>query len=249
MENILRLLFLSVCFLTMIANASENHFDPPAQLTNYKYTFSRAEYFHVSFADYPKGQESSYELHFQEATWLPREIIPGRRGLLISGINHSDDLFMYAYKRLEGLKPNTPYHVTFSLEFASNAPSAESGTGGSPGSSVYVKIGVVAHEPERYLDENNYYRMNLDKGNQSTDGKDMIIIGTVGVDTHDAIYTLKTLPFQPTAEMQEKIEKYTFTTDENGKAWLVFGTDSGFESKSTFFYTNIVAIFHEINTN
>ena len=217
-------------------------------IRTYKFIFSKNEHFQVSFSDYPKGQEAFYELKFKEGASIPPNIFPSRRGLEISGNNHSDDLFMYAYKKLVGLKPNTQYHVNFSLEFASNASFDSVGTGGSPGSSVYTKIGVVAHEPERYVDKNNYYRISLDKGNQSEDGKDMVLIGTVGVDTHDFIYTLKTLPSQPSPEIQEKIEKYTFTSNEKSEAWLIFGTDSGFESTSTFFYTNIVAIFREIPT-
>ncbi|ARB94051.2 hypothetical protein A6J40_06145 [Legionella longbeachae] len=213
-------------------------------IKTYKYTFSKAENFKVSYADYPKGQEQFFELQFKNNATLPYEIKSQLHGLKISGNNHSDDLFMYAYKKVKGLKPNTNYHVSFSLEFASNAPVGSSGVGGSPGDSVYVKIGAVSKEPQRYLD-NNYYQINLDKGNQERDGKDMLLIGTLGVDTQDNIYRLKTLPYLPNEEMQTKLSKYSVTTNNNGEVWLVLGTDSGYESTTTVFYTNLSVTFKE----
>lgn len=215
-------------------------------LKSYKYTFSKKENFKVSFADYPKGQENFFELQFKNGTKLPREINTSLHGLRISGNNHSDDLFMYAYKKVKGLKPHTTYHVNFSLEFASNAPEGSIGVGGSPGDSVYVKVGAVSHKPQRYADSTDNYRINLDKGNQALDGKDMITIGTFGVDTQNSIYRLKTLPYLPNEEVQTKLLNYMTTTNNKGEVWLVLGTDSGFESTTTIFYTNLSVTFKEL---
>ncbi|CDZ77801.1 hypothetical protein BN59_02091 [Legionella massiliensis] len=239
MKNTLISLILVSSFLPLSAQAG-------LDIKTYKYSFAKNEHFDVAFADYPKGQEEFYELEYKEAAQLPPEIMLKIRGLKIAGSNHSDDLFMYSYKQLKGLKPNTTYQVQFSLEFASNAASDSIGVGGGPGSSVYVKIGVVDAKPRRYLDSDNFYRIALDKGNQMTDGKDMILLGTIGVDTEDAIYRLKTLPYQPDAEMQEKLDHYTVTSNGKGEAWLVLGTDSAFESKSTLYYTNVLAHFKEL---
>lgn len=246
-ETLRSFIFLISLFFSFSLPAQLISKNNPDEIKTYKYTFSNKDNFVVSFADYPKGQEQFYELQFKKNTLLPHEIKTGARSLKISGNNHSDDLFMYAYKKLNGLKANTRYHVNFSLEFASNASQDSVGAGGSPGSSVFVKIGAVNQKPERYIDESNNYRMALDKGNQSTDGKDMILIGTVGVDTKDAIYRLKTLPYQPNAEMQTKLDNYYVTSNDKGEVWVVFGTDSAYESTSTIFYTNLIASFEEQN--
>lgn len=230
----------------MSSHAAQNHQQSLLDMSTYKFPFSEYDNFTVSYADYPKGEESFYELEHENGALLPSEIKTNINGLKISGNNHSDDLFMYAYKKLQGFKANTQYQVSFSLEFASNAELDSFGTGGSPGASVFVKIGVVNKKPERYLDGSNYYRMKLDKGNQAVDGKDMILIGNIGVDTQNSIYRLKTLPYQPTAEMQEKIDNFTVITNNKGEAWLIFGTDSGFEATSTIFFTNVVATFKEL---
>lgn len=224
--------------LPLMSQASHDAND----IVTYKSTFAKSDHYFVSYADYPKGQESFYELNFKPGSKLPSEIRTKSEGLNISGNNHSDDLFMYAYTKISGLSANTTYHVTFSLEFASNATS-DMGVGGSPGESVFVKIGTVAKEPQRYVDDSGFYRMTLDKGNQMQDGKDMVLIGTAAVNTRNELYMLKTLPYQPDSLMQEKLANYSVTTNDKGEVWLILGTDSGFESTSTFIYTNVVVTF------
>lgn len=242
MKNFIFLLSLIYIGISPSCAYAENN---PSFIKTYKFTFSKKDQFKVSFADYPKGQEDFYELEFEEEAKLPVEITTSSRGLKISGNNHSDDLFMFAYKKLEGLKANTNYQASFSLEFASNGAADGIGAGGSD-SSVYVKIGAIMEKPQRYLDEANYYRMMLDKGNQSSEGKDMLLIGTIGVDTQKSLFRLKILP---DAEMQEKFAKYTVTSNKKGEVWLIIGTDSAFESKTTLFYTNVVATFKELTGN
>ncbi|KTC84653.1 MULTISPECIES: hypothetical protein [Legionella] len=233
--------FFSVSFCFILFSSftySENN--KPFSIKTYKFTFSKEDQFKVSFADYPNGEEDFYELQFVEEAPLPTEITTTSRSLKISGNNHSDDLFMYAYKKLDGLKANTNYQVHFSVEFASNGAADGIGTGGSD-SSVYLKIGAVTEEPQRYLDEANFYRMVLDKGNQLADGKDMILLGSIGVDTQNSLYRLKTLANQSS--------NYRVTSNSKGELWLVLGTDSAFESKTTIYYTNMLATFKEITSD
>ncbi|MFA6302046.1 MAG: hypothetical protein WC627_02810 [Legionella sp.] len=217
-------------------------------IKTYKFNFDTKDSFTVAYADYPKGQEAFYELKSEAFATLPREITTSTKGLKISGNNHSDDLFMFAYKKITGLKPNTQYQVSFSVEFASNGPVGSSGIGGSPGDAVYVKIGAVTEKPKRYLDEEQMYRIGLDKGNQASDGADMILIGNLAVDIADNAtdYRLKTLPYQPDAQMQDKLEHYTVTSNAQGEVWLVFGTDSGYEGLTKVYYTNLTVGFKEV---
>ncbi|MBA2650511.1 MAG: hypothetical protein H0U75_13140 [Legionella sp.] len=214
--------------------------------TEIEFNFSKQQPFQVSFTDFPKGEEAAYELDFENGASLPAEIKSRSQGLRISGNNHSDDLFMYAYKKVTGLKPNTMYQVDFSLEFASNARTGSVGAGGSPGDCVYVKMGTTTHKPARYVDKTNFYQLDLDKGNQGTGGKDLILMGTIGVET-EALYSLKTLAHQSKVR-QATLHNYSLTTNNLGEFWIIFGTDSGYESTTTIFYTHLLAQLHEIPT-
>ena len=106
---------------------------------------SSARGFVAGFADYPPANEAGYFLQSGHLL-LPVALSGTGRGLFISGVNHSDDLFMFYKGRISGLLPNTLYRGSFVLEFATNVPTGCFGVAGAPGESVYVKAGVTRSE-------------------------------------------------------------------------------------------------------
>ena len=152
----------------------------------------------------------------------------------ISGNNHSDDLFMYVKKKIGGLEANTSYKVDMEVQFATNVPDGMLGVGGSPGESVYMKAGATSIEPEREVDNLDWYRMNIDKANQAQSGDDMMVLGDFSNDTNEENYVLKTV---------NSLSEFTVITYNNGEAWLIVGSDSGFESITTVHYNRFVFVF------
>lgn len=191
------------------------------------------------FADYPKNDSVFYELIFKHDT-LPANLNPtgNRKALMLSGKNHSDDLFMFIKRKISGLKPNTRYDILFNIQLASNAPTEAVGIGGAPGESVFLKAGMTTIEPIKVLDEDEYYRMNIDKGNQSARGDDMMVLGHIGVARNTTNYTL-------IFRNNSSANPFSFETDATGDAWIIIGTDSGFEGKTTLFYVSVDILFNE----
>lgn len=74
--------------------------------------------------------------------------------------------------------------------------------------------------------------MNIDKKNQSQSGNDMIVIGNFANETNKNTYALKSL-----SNASQKV-----SANDEGKLWLIAGTDSGFEGKTTIYYNRIRAI-------
>jgi hypothetical protein len=197
-----------------------------------------------NFADYPVGYEALYELEFDYLP-LPKNIDPAQKSLMISGKNHSDDLFMYIYKKVAGLIPNHNYQIIFDIEFASKARTNGMGVGGAPGESVHMKAGAILHKPDRVISDdqghqNGFYLINLDKGNQGIEGPDMKIIGHVGVMDTTTVFALKT--------NQNKETPFPIQTDSSGTVWLVIGTDSGFESTTMLYYNKIKIDFESASS-
>ena len=156
--------------------------------------------------------------------------------MYLQGHNRSDDLFMFLKRRVEGLRPETAYSVTVSLDLATNVPAGLVGIGGSPGESVHVKAGASAVEPLVEQDDAGYLRINIDKGNQATGGEAMINLGNVA---HPEVtgdeYKIKT--------MHHEGRPLEVISDDGGRIWLIVGTDSGFEGLSAFYYARITYIF------
>jgi hypothetical protein len=183
-------------------------------------------------SDFGLNQSGQHEFMFSNEE-LPPPLPSGQNAQFISGINPSDDLFMFMKRQITGLQPNTTYHVTFSVEFASIYPTNAIGVGGAPGEGVTMKAGITLIEPDTMTIEKGgpYVVMNIDKGNQSHPGPDMDTIGHVGVSDTTTVYTLKT--------NDNLSSPFLFTTDSSGEGWIIIGTDSGFESTTAIYYTNV----------
>ncbi|MFM7293666.1 MAG: hypothetical protein ACKO1K_02440, partial [Burkholderiales bacterium] len=102
------------------------------------------------------------------------------QGWRLSGTNRSGDLFIYAKCRLVGLKPQQSYRVEFAVDFLTSAPSGCAGVGGAPGEGVTVHAGATAQEPMTQLNGNGYFRVNLDRGNQTLGGTQSQALGHIG---------------------------------------------------------------------
>jgi hypothetical protein len=206
------------------------------RITSYTFDFNTSNYDWIpGFAEFPSGPDDStfYELKFAH-TKLP---VGNKRALMLSGNNHSDDLFMYVKKKITNLDPNTPYTLTFEVELESEAQQASVGAGGSPGRSVYLKAGASKNEPKSVIDD-EYYIMNIDKGDQSHSGTEMIVIGDISIPSDSSGYVAITRTNAPGNNNGYSVPIIA-TTSSDGEMWLIVGTDSGYEGITTVYYTNI----------
>lgn len=137
---------------------------------------------------------------------------------------------MFFKKQVDTLKPNQQYQVVFELNIASQYPTNSAGIGGSPGSSVFLKVGSTTQEPETVL-ESDFWKINIDKGNQGTEGADMKNMGHIGIPGNIFQYQI--------IKRDNKEKPLLAKTDATGKLWLVIGTDSGFEGTTTLYYDRI----------
>lgn len=217
-------------------SCSEDPIDPSEPLTA-RVDFSTGQHgWTAGFADYPVADEAIYNLQSDYRT-LPAPLDTSQRALFISGVNRSDDLFMYWKGQIVGLSPGTRYRASFEVEFATNVPSGCVGVGGSPGESVWIKAGATDIEPESVLVD-GFYLMNIDKGNQSTSGENAVVLGDIATSQPCG-------GGEPQWELKQLVgtETLTFTADSDGRVWLLVGSDSGFESITSLYYTRILATF------
>lgn len=216
--------------------------NPVNSVITYQYSWEmNNEGWEVGYADYPSNlslQDSLelYAISYGHRT-LPDAIQPSQKGMMLAGANRSDDLFMYLFKKVDGLNPEFTYQADVEIEVASNAPTNAVGVGGAPGESVVFKAGVTGFQPDVVKDSEGWYRMNLDKGNQSDGGSDMVLAGHAGVadDTNDYELVLRPNKFP-----------IQFKPDINGHAWIIIGSDSGFEGFTALYYAGLKVVVKKI---
>ncbi|MDQ3018123.1 MAG: hypothetical protein M3R25_15535, partial [Bacteroidota bacterium] len=160
----------------------------------YTFDFSEDQQdFEGGVSDFAVAQSGQHEFTFENKYFQP-PLDTLKLAQYISGINPSDDLFMYMKRQITGLQPNTTYRVTFVVEFASIYPTNGIGVGGAPGESVTMKAGLTLIEPDTMIINKGgpFVTMNIDKGNQTQPGADMDTIGHVGVNDTTSVWAEKT---------------------------------------------------------
>ena len=185
--------------------------------------------FTAGFADYPPAHAEIYELT-SDYRALPAPLEP-HSALFLSGVNRSDDLFMFFKGPIGGLRPGALYRATVGVEIATDTPAGCAGVGGAPGESVWIKAGVTAVEP-RPVREGDYLRMNVDIGSQSQGGADAVVLGNVANSRRceePSQWELKSFASRTTPE--------PISVPPDGRVWLLFGADSGFESRTELYFT------------
>lgn len=186
------------------------------------------------FSDYPVNQDAFYELAWGWEN-LPNATEEMSKGMFLSGNNHSDDLFMFIKHQINDLLPDTDYELTFLVTIYTNVPVGSVGIGGSPGESVFVKAGASTQEPVK-IPQDNFYYLNVDKGNQSQSGRNAVVIGNLAnplTDPENPQY----FPKEMYSEVLIKAK-----SDGDGRLWIFLGSDSGFEGPSKFYFAKIAMI-------
>ena len=229
--------FATMALLTaaVLSGCSSHPIEPTEALT-FTFDFHRGpQGFIAGFADYPPADEASYEL-----TSGYRELPPpleSQSALFISGVNRSDDLFMFFKGAIGGLSPAARHDVTVSVKIATSTPAGCLGVGGAPGESVWIKAGATAIEPLP-VREGSYLRMNIDIGNQSTAGAQAVVLGNVANSRsceQSRQWERKSFPGRPAP--------VPISVSPSGRAWLLFGVDSGFEALTEIYFTRASVTF------
>jgi len=182
------------------------------------------------FADYPANTKDSAAFELQFAYSEPIKSKLSKRSVMLSGKNINRDLFMYIKRKITGLKPSTDYTLTFNVEVTSDLQSVMQAYGGS----VLLKAGATNTEPKSVI-ERDQYVMNIDKGDQTSAGEDMILLGDLF--SEGAAYSLVTL------SNTVANSRYVARTNSNGELWLIVGTDSTIAGTTKVFYTRIKVLF------
>ncbi|MGE3802336.1 MAG: T9SS type A sorting domain-containing protein [Candidatus Kapaibacterium sp.] len=179
------------------------------------------------FADYSIG-DIDYELAHELTRGIAVE--GEERGILLSGVNYSDDLFLFVKRKITGLQPNRRYSILFQIGLVT--PEGITTIGGSD---LTLKCGATRVEPMKIRTKregsSDYYLMNIDKGNQTAPGSDMDTLGQVRHPFED--YNNHLIVKENTTHLFE------MTTDENGEVWCIVGAESAFESNVAMFITSI----------
>lgn len=234
----LRLIILPLLYLLLISGCGTDTDSTFTQRLTFDF-FETPQGWSGEFADLPPGENENFELEVDFLP-LPEPLDTTQNALFISGVNLSDDLFMFFKQQFTGLSPGQEVQIRYQIRIATNVPQNCIGAGGAPGESVFLKAGTSVIEPNPVLEmegDREILRLPVDKGNQSMGGEDAIVLGNIAnsndcSDENAEEWELKDL------ELAEE-DAIQITADENGRVWFFFGTDSGFEGRTSLYYSRV----------
>ncbi|SKB53799.1 hypothetical protein [Dyadobacter psychrophilus] len=186
----------------------------------------------AEFAEYSTETDSLTLRMLARRSRLPTGLDTSKYAYMVEASNGSDDMFMYLKKKLTGLNANQTYNISFEVTIATHYPEGGIGAGGAPGGSMFLKTGASGIQPARKL-VNKIYEFNLDKGAQSEEGVDAVIIGDATNGTSESTYKLV---------RKASTKPFVAKANEKGEIWLFVGVDSGYEGINTVYYDRIKAL-------
>lgn len=224
---------LLLLFSALFSGCEDDAGKPALLIFTKDFDFNAENYeWSAGFADFPSNPADSTEFELKSAYTEPIESKLGKRSVMLSGKNVNKDLFMYIKKKVDDLKPDTDYTLTFNVELTSD----RNGIQPAANASVLLKAGATQAEPKSVIEAGKYV-MNIDKGNQASSGDDMISLGDIISTGTGAAYSL----ISRSNTMANS--RYVARTNSNGELWLIVGTDSSLEGPAKVFYTRIQVVF------
>ena len=132
--------------------------------------------------------------------------------------------------------------VGFTVRFGTSVPSGCAGIGGAPGEAVRVIADASEVKPEPVVGghDDHYYLLSIQHLNNSAEWYQNAMMGDIAnsrqcEEGHE--YEIK--------EVSSGQNHATVTADDEGRAWLMFGTRSGFEGRTELYYTYLRAEFRK----
>jgi hypothetical protein len=180
------------------------------------------------FSDYEAATPTpSLALRYDRAR-LPAALDSNQYGLRIESRNLSNTMFSFIKKKVTGLRPGSTYDVKFDLTIGTQY--SDNGSVPSSANDTYLKAGATSKEPVVKVDGGKY-RININKGDLSDDGTEMLILGNISNGLDSNAYRL--------VNRSTENKAISVTANPDGEIWLCIGTDSGYKGLTTLYYKQL----------
>lgn len=163
------------------------------------------------------------------AAWKDLPAPLSGKGYYLISTNKSDDVMTFVKRQVGGFVPGAKYALTFALRYATDAGSGCFGVGGSRGDSMYMVVAASADEPKVVKQADDQFRLNLERGNQAESGRQGKVLGVQGGED------LGCGGGKWATQERKSDQAIELQADQDGKFWIVLGTDSGFESTNALY--------------
>ena len=197
---------------------------------------SQSHAFEALFLDYPAGDESNFDLTFEQSP-LP-EPWQDLSGLRVSGNNRSDDLMMVVMHPSTGCSPTRAIARAWRCSSRPASRRAAPAWAAHRASRSYMRLGAAGEKPD-YAVIDGYRRATLDLGQQASPGERALSAGNMANGADEEYCSGTDAPWQ-LKRVSTAGQDFSVTSDETGRIWVYGLSDSGFEATTTWYLTEFV---------
>ncbi len=190
-----------------------------------------------NFSNYVSSFEDSLNLVFEHVA-LPKEFEVIGKGLKWTGFNYQNSLFMYGWRKISNLKPNTTYLISYDIAVGYQVELGNEFALRDHEDKLNIKVGAINYQPASNKDEVlGKILANFDKGSQQTiDGKDMIWLGELVVGD---------LKYKNKIARNTDQRLFGIETNSNGEMWALVGVDSSVPLRHSVYFDTIILYLKE----
>lgn len=185
-----------------------------------------------NFGSYISSLEDSLNLVFDYVD-LPSNFEVQGKALKWTGYNFQNTLFMYGWRKISNLTPNSKYVFSFDVGVGYQVEQGNEFALRDHEDKLNIKVGAINYQPQSEQDEVlGKTLVNFDKGVQQTiDGKDMIWLGEIVVGD---------LKYKDKISRNADQRLFEIQTNSNGEAWALVGVDSSVPLRHSIYFDTII---------
>lgn len=208
----------------------------------FAYTFGGGQNDWVDgITEYPLYLEDSLQYTVEMAE-VPSSITTEDSLLRVSFVDSVGETFTFLKIQVGELSPSTVFDVELEIELAASNLDA-AGTTYDDDMEVHVKAGVFENEPTIIDADDSEFGfetkvLDIDKGNNTDAGDDMVFLGTLQMPEPRASTAL--------ARGNNSGNLLRASTDAGGNMWLLIGLDSETKMHQAYYYSKITVFYYEV---
>jgi hypothetical protein len=217
--------------------------DAPA--STFEYDFTQSDHDWEAFISNYSNADLQQLDFTADYTGLPSPLPSSDNAHFIQAENHPEGFKMLYRKQIDGLEPFTPYQIRYTIRFATDVPSGCDEIGEPAGEDVRVLARSHVLKPDT-TDIQGFDFQNVLNIQHLENPQTWLNESTIG-DITNTRECGESRQFEM-KEIRTSSGFDSITADSNGRAWLMFGTRTGYQGDTILYYTYFKAEFKQITS-
>lgn len=178
------------------------------------------------------------------------EVMPApyeyREGLHFRWDNYSSEIKGVMHRPIDALNADNEYEVQFEIDVVTYISNECDGNDGNPAGDVKIKAGLLNHEPQRSIVDNEYRVDVRDSHNADHLSDETVLVGDIGLSTAECELDPAEGVWERKIIRSQEQYFFIFSSDSEGGPWVYVSIDSQYEGVTDVYLADVRVIYREL---